>query len=381
MNSIERVQAAFQQRETDRVPLMHVGFSSQVASALLGREAYVGGGIQQWREAQALWQGDDAHEEFLERSYRDAIDLADLCEVDIVRVAYWRYPKKPTRRIDVYTFLYAYGPEEEWQVLRCDPDSEQCIIAKHKPGAEPTADDLEEEVAGEETATAAYRPTEADFALEIRAHRSLGHQRVIRVFAAMVGILPEPRWLEAIALRPDLVARLLDTQVEKAARNVRFLAALGFRYFFGGYDLASLQGPLYSPRLFRDVVLPRVKRVADLCHQSGGHLLFGSDGNVWPLADALFGESGVDGYYEVDADADMSLTRLRQQFPRLTLLGNLSTTFVYKASKNEVKARTLACLEEAKACKGVIVGASNYVAPNTPIENVLAVLETIKKYR
>jgi len=54
MNSTERVQAAFEKRETDKVPIHHLGFCSQVASALLGREAFVGGGIQQWREANAL---------------------------------------------------------------------------------------------------------------------------------------------------------------------------------------------------------------------------------------------------------------------------------------------------------------------------------------
>lgn len=66
MNSLERVQAAFRKEATDRVPVLHIGFSSAVASALLSREAYVGGGIQRWREAAALWQGEDAHREFIE---------------------------------------------------------------------------------------------------------------------------------------------------------------------------------------------------------------------------------------------------------------------------------------------------------------------------
>jgi len=111
MTSGERVLAAFQQRTTDRVPVHHLGFSSEIASALLGREAYVGGGIQQWREARALWQGGDAHQEFLDRSFQDAIDIALLCEHDIVRPSYWRHNVIPTRRIDENTFLYEYGPE------------------------------------------------------------------------------------------------------------------------------------------------------------------------------------------------------------------------------------------------------------------------------
>ena len=90
MNSIERVAAAFAGETTDKVPLCHIGTCSQVASALLGREAYVGGGIQRWREVKALWDGEDAHQEFIERSYRDAIDIALLWDNDIVRASYWR---------------------------------------------------------------------------------------------------------------------------------------------------------------------------------------------------------------------------------------------------------------------------------------------------
>jgi len=64
MTSCERVVAALNQQPTDRVPIHHLGFSSDVASALLGREAFVGGGIQMWREADAWWRGEDAHVEF-----------------------------------------------------------------------------------------------------------------------------------------------------------------------------------------------------------------------------------------------------------------------------------------------------------------------------
>ena len=117
MNSKDRIAAAFRHEPTDRNPICHIGFSSDIASALLGREAYVGGGSQQWREAVALWNGQDAHDEFLERSFRDAIDIALLVDNDIVRPRYWRYPAVPTKRLDEYTFLYEYGDEENWVVL------------------------------------------------------------------------------------------------------------------------------------------------------------------------------------------------------------------------------------------------------------------------
>ena len=381
MNSHERVEAAFVGKETDQVPLHHIGFSCGVASALLEREAFVGGGIQQWREAVALWQGEDAHREFLERSFRDAIDVALLCEHDIVRAGYWRYNRKPTQRLDESTFVYQDGPEEEWRVLRYDPGSEQCYIYDYKPGASLTFADLERQVEELGRELEGYRPSEADYCFEIRGQRLLGHERVVRVGGVGVSIPTTAIWLQATLLRPDLVERRLDVQVGRARRNVQFLAGFGFRYLFGGGDFASNEGPMYSPGIFRELLLPRVRRISEACHRRGVYHLFGSDGDLWPVADALFGESGVDGFYEIDRRANMHLLRLRERFPRLALIGNISSHTVHLGTRDQVIAETRACLEEAKRAGGAIVGVSNYFVPGTPMENVIAVLETIKEQR
>jgi hypothetical protein len=377
------VLATFQQRGTDRVPVHHLGFSADVASALLGREAYVGGGIQQWREATSLWQGPAAHEAFIERSFQDALDIARCCEHDIVRAAYWRYNVRPTKRVDANTFLYEYGDEADWHVLRYDPGSEQCHIFPYRARGRLTLEDLARQVAREERDIAHYTPQEEDFAFEIRAQRLLGPERVVRVGGVNVGLPLQDieAWLEAMALRPDLVARYLDLQVERAGRNIAFLVQFGFRYFFGGQDFASNEGPMYSPRAFRQLVLPRLHQVSALCHQHGAYHLFASDGNLWPVADELFGQSGIDGYYEIDRRAGMDLAALRERFPRLTLLGNISSHTVHLGSREEVVAETLSCLEEAQRSGSIIAGVSNYLVPHTPLDNVLAMLQAIAGHR
>ena len=242
-------------------------------------------------------------------------------------------------------------------------------------------EELEKEIERRERSVAEYEPKEEDFSFEIRAQRLLGDERVIRVGGVGLGIGHAQIWLEAIMLRPDLVARHLDIQVERARRNVQFLAQFGFRFFFGGGDFASNDGPMYSPKIFHELMLPRLRRISQICHQHNGYHLFGSDGNLWSVAEDLFVHSGVDGYYEIDRRAGMVLSELRNRFPHLTLLGNISSHDVHVGTREEVVAQTLSCLEEAKRSKGIIVGASNYFVPGTPIENVIAVLETIKRYR
>jgi hypothetical protein len=381
MQPRQRVLAAFKKQPTDLVPIHHLGFSSSVASALLGREAYVGGGIQQWREATALWAGPDAHQEFLERSFQDAVAIAKVCQHDIVRAAYWRYPVEPTRKIDDYTFAYEIGDEADWRVLRYDPASEQCDVVSVVPQAEQTLDDLEASLKRRERAMADYTPREEDYAFEIRAQRLLGQEYVVRVGGVGVEIPVSRVWLEATLLRPDLVERHLDLAVERARRNVGFLSPFGFRFFFGGGDLAGNDGPMYSPRTFARLLLPRLQQITEICHAHGAYYMFASDGCLWPLADDLFGRSGIDGYLEIDRRAGMDLPSLRRRFPDLTLVGNISSHTAHRGSREEAVAETRECLAFARDALGVIVGTSNYFVPNTPVENVEAILATIRDLR
>jgi len=384
MTPKERTLATFAHRPADRVPVHHVGFSSGVASAILGREAYVGGGSQQWREAMAHWQGPDAHAEFVERSYQDAIAIGIASDNDILRPSYWRYDRKPTRKLDDYTFLYEYGPEEDWRVLRYDPASEQCDIVDYKPRPPASFESIAREVEALERSLDTYDPAQSDaFEFERRAQAELGGRYEIRVGGVGIGVPLRgiEIWLEALLLRPDLVERYLDAQVEIARRNVAFLAPLGFRHFWGGMDFASNEGPMFSPRLFERVIVPRLRAVTDICHQYGAYHFFASDGEFWSVTDMLFGEKVVDGYFEIDRRAGMDLRRLRQRYPELILIGNISSHTVHLGSRSAIVEETLTALEVAKEGGGVVVGVSNYFVPGTPVENVLTVIETIRSNR
>jgi len=383
VTSKERIEAAFNKQPTDQVPIHHISCCSEVASALLGRDAHVGGGKQQWREAVAHWQGPEAHQEFLERSFQDALDLTRALDNDLVRITYWRYDRKPTKRIDENTFLFAEGDEADWRVLRYDPESEQCHIFPYRPQARPTLDSLAASVEAQERSLVDYKPGEENFAFEIRALRLLGDEYPVRVGAASLGVPLENTdvWLEAMLLRPNIVERLLDVQVEYAERNVTFLASLGFRYFFGGLDFASNAGPMFSPTLFHSLLRPRIEQISDICQRAGGYHLFASDGCLWPVADEIFGEGGAHGYYEIDRRAGMDLAMLRERFPKVTLIGNISSHTAHLGSREEVVAETRSCLEAAKQYLRIIVGVSNAFVPGTPMENVEAILETIRQHR
>ena len=376
----ERVEAAFRKHRADRVPIFHAGWSSWAASIVLGREAYAGGGIQQWREACALWAGPDAHAEFLERSFTDAIAISLAAGQDMLRVEYWRYPVKPTRRIDERTFMYG-DLDGHWEVRRFDPDTELYQIVDRSPRPEPTMADFERRVEAMERSLENYHPTAKNFPAYARAFALYGVDYAIAGAGIGIGVGQSELHLRAIAERPDLVARFLDVQAERAGRNAAVMAEIGIRYLRGGGDFAGKHGPLYSPRAFHELMLPRLQKISRCCHRLGAYHLFASDGDLWPVAEDLFGRSGVDGYYEIDKLAGMDLRRLREAFPELTLIGGIASQTLHRGTRDQVIAETLEALEAAHELGGIIVGVSNYPLPGTPPENIIAMLETIRDNR
>jgi len=376
----DRIAAVFEHQPTDKVPIYQGGLSSRVASAFLGREANVGGGNQQYREARALWEGEEAHREFLERSQRDAFDLIHVLDLDFVRVGYWRMAEKPTRRLDENTFFYG-DPEGTWRVMRFSPETELYQVADQSPSPEPTMEDLERSVEGTERSAQGYDPQPEHFPDLSAALAEFGDRRAVPGGGTGICVPRERVWLEAIVLRPDLVGRLLLAQAEMARRAVPCMAAMGLRYLMGGGDFASKNGPFYSPRAFHELMLPALKIVSEVCREQGCYHMFASDGDLWPVADDLFGASGVEAFYEIDRRAGMDLALLRDRFPHLTLLGGVASETLHLGSREDVVRETMTALQVAKERGSIIVGCSNQVITKTPIANFEAMMETLRENR
>lgn len=378
MTPRERTIAACEKKPVDRVPTYQAGISSRAASILIGREAYVGGGIQHWREAVALWTGEDAHREFLRRTCDDTFAVAEALDDDMVRVSHWRMPEKPAKRIDEYTFLYG-DPEGAWRVMRFDPPSELYQTVDRHRKVERTEEDLEAEVAWLERDLESCRPTPESFSDIVAGLERYQGERAIPGTGVGLGVERTAIWLEMVAARPDLVRRWLNVQAERAIRNIEAQSALDVQVMLGGWDMATDQGPMYSPRAFRELLVPELRRIVDACHAHGKLYFWASDGNLWPIAEDLF--PMVDGFYEIDRRAGMDLRLLRERHPHLTLIGNISSHTLHLGTKEDVVEETLSCIEAARECRGIIVGCSNLIVCQTPAENLLGMVETLREHR
>ena len=77
--------------------------------------------------------------------------------------------------------------------------------------------------------------------------------------------------LELMITDPEWIKDVIDTGVGLTLGQFQMLIDEGYK--FDGYwcsdDLGYRNGLMFSPRVFRDLVMPAHKRLCDFCHEHG----------------------------------------------------------------------------------------------------------------
>ncbi len=368
----KRFMDVFAGRRPDRVPFYEQAVSSSVASALLGRPAYANC-MGLGRDAAEAWlRGQQAHDDFVAKLVADWTALADLLDADAIVGP--SGGARPTRKLDEHNYLYG-DPDGRWQICRFAPETETFgpVKGNYRPR---TLEELEADIVAAEAALdKAAPPTPEAYPVLAMIIEHNAHKRAI-VTGVNIAIPMAETWMIAVALRPDLIDRHLALTVEQARRTAPLFKAMGVDVIFGGGDLADKNGCIYGPQVFHDHLLPHLQQFVKIFHDQGLPYVFRTDGNLWSIADDLFGASGVDGYGEIDQEAGMDLGQMRERFPQLTMWGGVACgPTLRNATPQQVKAEALRSIEGASSGGGLILGSSNTIMHGTPPENVWALLE------
>jgi hypothetical protein len=375
MTSKERVFAILSGTSPDRVALYEKSVYATVGSKLLGRPAFTGGTTIHRDEAEAWLKGDAAHDEFVERFYNDFTELVRVMKYDCVKVP-WRMSARPSKKLSEYDYLYGDMAGDDWFIMRCDPESEHCGIvdaASQRRGIE----ELRRDVAASERALANAGPAGVDPILE-RLVADFGDTHAV-IGGVYMTIELHENWLLATALDPGLVAASLDLQLEDSIRHAKAQAALGVRVLLSGNDCADNRGVVYGPKVFRDLYLPRFKRLMDEIHKLGCRCIMTSDGNLTDVTGMLFDEAGLDCYGEVDWSAGMDLAKLKPLYPKAAFWGNVPTSLIQLGSRAQVLEAARHCIESV-GDRRLILASSNSILPGSPVENVLAFNEAVERW-
>lgn len=103
----------------------------------------------------------------------------------------------------------------------------------------------------------------------------------------------------------------------------KILEDVEFDFIFVWEDMSFKNGPLISPALVREFMLPYYRELVDFFRQyTDNKFLLDSDGDV-SLLIPLFTEAGIDGMLPFEVAAGMDITKIREKYPDLIICGGL----------------------------------------------------------
>jgi hypothetical protein len=202
------------------------------------------------------------------------------------------------------------------------------------------------------------------------------------------GIRDMTEWYMSTVTRQDYIRQVFERQCEVALENLpRVYAAVGDRptvAWISGTDFGAQNNCFISPKAFRSLYKPFYKRVNDWIHQNTPWKTFiHSCGSILPIIPDII-EAGFDILNPVQTSAaKMDPTVLKMQFgDRVTFWGggvDTQRTLPF-GTPDEVRAEVRERLEVFGKGGGFVFNPIHNVQAKVPIENLLAMYETVRDY-
>jgi uroporphyrinogen decarboxylase len=148
-------------------------------------------------------------------------------------------------------------------------------------------------------------------------------------------------------------------------------------------DLGMQSGLLISPRLYREMILPRHKKLFGFIRaQTSARLMLHSDGAILDLLGDLI-DAGVQVINPVQVTAGgMDATRLKREFgAHLSFWGGIDTQYVLPlGSAREVRDEVRRRIEELAAGGGYVLSPVHNIQSDVEPDNLIALFETARAF-
>lgn len=176
----------------------------------------------------------------------------------------------------------------------------------------------------------------------------------------------------------DELKRLGQILLAYYKRIIDRFAACGVDGIFTSDDLGHQKGPMMSPAVFHELYFPLYKEIIAYTHAKGMHFFLHSCGDNTLLMEDLI-QAGLDVFHPVQAGC-MDYVRTAEQFgSRLTFLYGIDVQHLLpEGSLKEVRDGIVTVAKTMyKPHGGLLFAAGNGIMPDSPIENIETMLQTV----
>ncbi|MEK6797302.1 MAG: uroporphyrinogen decarboxylase family protein [Spirochaetota bacterium] len=221
----------------------------------------------------------------------------------------------------------------------------------------------------------------------------LGEWRGFAVMASGASIWQHPTFLRGIEqllmdilIAPDIAAFMIDTFTDFYIDyfDRMFSAAPGrIDILRIADDLGMQDRLLVSPDVFRDIFVPRLRRIIDMAKSHGVKVMFHSCGAIVPLIDSII-DAGVDILDPIQVTAKgMDPAMLKERFgTRLCLHGAIDTQYLLPCgTPADVQNAVISMADILGENGGFIMSPSHVLQSDVPTDNIIALYDTASQRR
>jgi hypothetical protein len=152
----------------------------------------------------------------------------------------------------------------------------------------------------------------------------------------------------------DFLVGIVEGQIAAAEGKLSGL------YIWG--DIAYVRGMFFSPDCWRSVYKPQLKRICRAVHAAGLKTIYHGCGNACAVLEDMI-EAGVDAYNPLEAKAGLDVLELKRRFgARLAFNGNIDVRVLGTNDREKVRREVLRKLNAAKG--GGYILQSDHSAPS-----------------
>jgi uroporphyrinogen-III decarboxylase len=177
---------------------------------------------------------------------------------------------------------------------------------------------------------------------------------------------------------PEGLKRDLLASAEGMAEAIEPFIALGVDGIAIGTDYGHNTGPFMSPRHFREIYFPAMRRQCEIIHAAGKPVLFHSCGNNRLILEMMI-EAGMDCYQAIQPVERIEEIK-RLYGDRLTLWGGVATSSLASAAEEQIRQEVLFSLKHCAPGGGFILGSSHSLTIGTRPQNYRMMLDTNRRF-
>lgn len=216
--------------------------------------------------------------------------------------------------------------------------------------------------------------------LEILRELAPGDLMLISTTGGIIGANYSVEFCGQMVDEPEAVDAMARKRLDGAMELAKRFRDCGAEAVISPSDMADNSGPFFKPEYMERWILPYLKEWSDRIRAMGMYAILHSDGNLTRYMDAI-AATGIDAIQAIDPVAGMDMLETKETVgDRLCLCGNIDCGMLLRGTPDDVFAATRTLLETCKHGGGLVLGASNAVQPEVPVENYRAMIDAWKVY-